>query len=56
MLPAAGTQSLGRLLGAPAVTAHVMLGETIDAEEAARRGIVHDRQDSVVPLWGGSGG
>jgi len=42
MLPAAaGTQSLGRLLGAPAATAHVMLGETIDAEEAAKRGVVH---------------
>jgi len=42
MLPAAaGTQSLGRLLGAAAATAHVLLGETIDAEEAARRGIVH---------------
>ncbi|MDE0803333.1 MAG: enoyl-CoA hydratase/isomerase family protein [Acidimicrobiales bacterium] len=42
MLPAAaGTQSLGRILGAPAATAHVMLGETIDADEAARRGIVH---------------
>ncbi|QGG94044.1 hypothetical protein GH723_02385 [Actinomarinicola tropica] len=42
MLPAAaGTQSLGRLLGAPAATPHVMLGETIDADEAARRGIVH---------------
>lgn len=42
MLPAAaGTQSLGRLLGAPAATAHVLLGETIDADEASRRGIVH---------------
>jgi len=42
MLPAAaGTQSLGRLLGAPAATAHVMLGETIDAQEAATRGLVH---------------
>lgn len=42
MLPAAaGTQSLGRLLGAPAATPHVLLGETIDAEEASRRGIVH---------------
>jgi enoyl-CoA hydratase len=42
MLPAAaGTQSLGRLLGAPAATAHVLLGETIDAEEAATRGFVH---------------
>lgn len=42
MLPAAaGTQSLGRLLGAPAAAPHVLLGETIDAQEASRRGIVH---------------
>src|SRR3546814_4241120 len=41
MLPAAaGTQSLGRLLGAPAATAHVLLGDTIDAADAERRGIV----------------
>lgn len=47
MLPAAaGTQSLGRLLGGPAATAHVMLGETIDAHDAARRGIVHRVVDS----------
>lgn len=49
MLPAAaGTQSLGRLLGAPAATAHVLLGETIDADEAARRGIVHRVVDTDV--------
>jgi len=42
MLPAAaGTQSLGRLLGGPAAAPHVLLGATIDADEAARRGIVH---------------
>jgi enoyl-CoA hydratase/carnithine racemase len=49
MLPAAaGTQSLGRLLGAPAATAHVMLGDTIDVADAERRGIVH----RVVPADG----
>lgn len=49
MLPAAaGTQSLGRLLGAPAAAPHVLLGETIDAEEASRRGIVHWVVDSDV--------
>lgn len=42
MLPAAaGTQSLGRLIGAPAATPHVLLGETIDADQAVRRGVVH---------------
>lgn len=49
MLPAAaGTQSLGRLLGAPAATAHVMLGDTIDAADAERRGIVHRVVDADV--------
>src|SRR3546814_13927299 len=41
MLPAAaGTQSLGPPLGAHAATAHVLLGDPIDAADAERRGIV----------------
>jgi enoyl-CoA hydratase/carnithine racemase len=48
MLPAAGgTQSLTRALGPHAALPIVLTGETIDAVEAERRGIVHRVVDDV---------
>lgn len=42
MLPSAGgTQSLARTLGPAAALPIVLTGETIDADDAARRGVVH---------------
>lgn len=43
-----GTQRLARLVGLAAATRMVLLGETIDAEEAGRIGLV----DRVVPVEG----
>lgn len=48
MLPAAGgTQSLTRAIGADAALPIVATGRTLDAEEAAERGIVHAVVDDV---------